>query len=391
MQKYLRFSAILVIMAACSSNTFSGKGNTQKSLATPKSSPSSGENGSPKGSGEVSSMSCKVEAEDSIKAGASVTLKISVNGEPDTVLVNGVPLAEKGSQIEHTLSPDSDQTFVVELRKGDQTTSCEFKVAVIQPDEVLREDQALCFGQKAKGRKILMFVAYTPMAADVDIDAQEIEAATGLTIDRFSADQVTNAEAALQGTQYDAIWVFSDGGGESRDETVLFQEIKAQVEKGAGLVLYGDNAPYYYEANALLNLIHPDWNIALDGNYFGEGQVSKDGFPSTGKGKLLDHPVTAGLYQSVSEGTSISNLVSTGMPSVMDQTQFAKVLINSEGNVSVAAIDGSPFGKKTSRTIIHGGFTSFYRGGWDWAWDSTVSPGTPQFIFNIACWTAGVL
>ena len=104
---------------------------------------------------------------------------------------------------------------------------------------------------------------------------------------------------------------------------------------------------------------------------------------------------------------TISKLISAfGGASVLDDTDFQIVLINTEGNITVGALEkelsnsllaypgayrniqGKPF----SRTIFHGAYTGMFRSGSSstWGWEASNSPGTPQFFANMACWSANV-
>lgn len=235
----------------------------------------------------------------------------------------------------------------------------------------------------------------------------EIEENTGIEVVHRLVDNSSDFDSsvsAVNSEEWDAVWVI-DGAEKSFAWDTLGAAIKAKTDKGMGLAILADNEPYSENVEKALAVAKPAWGMKISGDYKGEGAVSLEGYTSDGKGKLYEHEITTGLYQSVSEGVTISHVVGGAITT----NPFYKVILkNTEGNTGVAAVEeelvDQTIGyaksvrniadKAVQRTVVHTGFTSLYQHGdpkkHKWTWNAEASPGTPLLWFNMACWTTNV-
>lgn len=235
----------------------------------------------------------------------------------------------------------------------------------------------------------------------------EIEENTGIEVVHRVVDNSSDFDSsvtAVNSEEWDAVWVI-DGAVKEFDWDALGSAIRAKTEKGMGLAILADNEPYSENVEKALTVAKPAWTMKIAGDYKGEGAVSLEGYPSEGQGKLFEHEITTGLYQSVSEGVTISHVVSGA---ILTSPLFKVVLKNTEGNTGVAAVEEeltdqaagyakaarNLTDKVVQRTVVHTGFTSLYQHEdpkkFKWTWNAEASPGTPLLWFNMACWTTNV-
>ena len=303
---------------------------------------------------------------------------------------------------------------------------CQATVAVVDDNTVIRDDLALCAKKEGAGREILVLNSFThPLGIpetfnfSLDKNLPVLESKTGLKFTRI--DEVwtkhdefdSEVKATLKAKSFDAIWIVSNyhinGGYQRVYSAQILDLIKAEVEKGVGLAIFSDMDAIQV-ANQVLSHLFPTWNTRFvnSTNYLGP-VISKDGFGNgSGIGLLYEHDVTAGLFQNVAEGHSISALFPKAAgDSIIDSEYYSQVLKNSAGHISVAAVE-RPLPKSSEvatnvakdkegnalrRVILHGGLTSLWYSSDTnntYTFNSTMASGMPQFISNIACWTSGV-
>ncbi|MBN2891277.1 MAG: hypothetical protein JXL97_05375 [Bacteroidales bacterium] len=154
------------------------------------------------------------------------------------------------------------------------------------------------------------------------------------------------------------LWIIS-----SNYQTLNAQHIeviKEFFDAGHGVYIWGDNDPYYADANYVADAL---FGGQMLGNYMGN-QVVGLKEAKTNSGLVPQHLITTGL-QYVYEGITIASIQSN---------QYLKPLIyNSEGNIVAAYYDND--GK---RAILDGGFTRLYI-----SWDAA---GTGRYVKNAAAW-----
>ena len=137
--------------------------------------------------------------------------------------------------------------------------------------------------------------------------------------------------------------------------------IKKFFDSGKGVYIWGDNDPYYADANYVSEYLI---GVKMLGNLYGNEVVGLNEKKS-GVGLTPGHLITTGL-EHVYEGITIATL--------QDNQQMLDPLIyGHEGNLVCATYE-----KDGKRLILDGGFTRLYC-----AWDNA---GTGRYVKNAAAW-----
>ena len=133
---------------------------------------------------------------------------------------------------------------------------------------------------------------------------------------------------------------------------------------GRGLYIWGDNNPYFVDANLVLQRL---FNVAMFGNSQGDQVVL---MLTSGKtsGLVPGHLVTTGLV-NIFEGITIAEVPTTEL--------LRPLVYGSNGRVVTAYFDHDG-----RRAIVDGGFTRLF-----YKWDSA---GTDRYIINAAAWLLNI-
>lgn len=158
------------------------------------------------------------------------------------------------------------------------------------------------------------------------------------------------------------LWIISDATQHLNDEHL--KVIKDFFKKGHGVYIWGDNAPYYADANFVGSAL---LDIEMQGNLMGNKTVGLTG-GDVKKGLKANHLVTTGIQQ-LYEGITIAT--------VDDNSHLTPILYGSEGNLVTAVYE-----KNGRRAIFDGGFTRLYVN-----WDTA---GTGRYVKNAAAWLVNV-
>ena len=134
-------------------------------------------------------------------------------------------------------------------------------------------------------------------------------------------------------------------------------------EQGHGVYVWGDNDPYYADANAVAKRLV---GATMSGDLPGAQVVGLRHAGTTSPGLLQDHLVTTGIEQ-LYEGITIAT--------VKPGPNMQPLLFGSADNLVTSMYDHD--GK---RAIIDGGFTRLYV-----HWDTA---GTARYVKNAAAWLA---
>ena len=158
------------------------------------------------------------------------------------------------------------------------------------------------------------------------------------------------------------LWIISDSS--QRLTSDALDAIESFFHDGRGLYIWGDNDPYFVDANLVLQRL---FNVAMFGNSQGDQVVS---MLTSGKtsGLVPGHLVTTGL-NSIYEGITIAEVPTT---------EWLRPLVyGSNGRVVTAYFDDDG-----RRAIVDGGFTRLYH-----KWESA---GTDRYIVNAAAWLLNI-
>lgn len=158
------------------------------------------------------------------------------------------------------------------------------------------------------------------------------------------------------------LWIIS-GSTQTLNEEHL-AVIKAFFEAGHGLYIWGDNEPYYADANFVARAL---LDTTMNGNIIGDQVV---GLRATGQkpGVLPNHLLSTGL-EHLYEGITIATLEKNGA--------LQPLVYGSAGNLVTAFYD-----RNGRRALLDGGFTRLFV-----KWDTA---GTGRYVKNAAAWLANV-
>lgn len=154
------------------------------------------------------------------------------------------------------------------------------------------------------------------------------------------------------------LWIISSNVRKLSDAHI--KVIKKFFDSGKGVYIWGDNDPYYADANVVAEAL---LGVSMSGNIMGDKTVSM--YDSTSKqGLAVGHLITTGL-QYVYEGITIATISSS--------RHLTPLIYGSAGNLVAATYE-----KDGKRAIIDGGFTRLYV-----KWDTA---GTGRYVKNAAAW-----
>jgi len=142
--------------------------------------------------------------------------------------------------------------------------------------------------------------------------------------------------------------------------------IKEFYEQGYGLYIWGDNEPYYADANFISNTI---LGCTMFGNTMGDQVVGvQQKSNANSPGIVAGHPITTGIV-NIYEGITIAT--------VNTNINVKPLIISSANQVVTAFADAN-----NRRALVDGGFTRLFI-----KWDSA---GTDRYIVNATAWLANI-
>lgn len=182
----------------------------------------------------------------------------------------------------------------------------------------------------------------------------------GFSVYRWSQDAPSpeTLEAGLK--KANQLWIISDAS--SRLTPAHLDVIQRFFESGHGVYIWGDNDPYYADANQVAGRLI---GSSMSGDLMGDqtvGLASVDAKGSLARG----HDITTGIEQ-LYEGITIATIA--------PNPHLKPLVVGSAGNLVTAVYDEG--GK---RAVIDGGFTRLYN-----KWDTA---GTARYVKNAASWLA---
>jgi hypothetical protein len=158
------------------------------------------------------------------------------------------------------------------------------------------------------------------------------------------------------------LWIVSDMTPKLNAEHI--KVIKEFFDSGRGVYIWGDNDPYYADANQVAQAL---FGTKMLGNVPGDQTVSL--WPKPGvHGVLPNHLLTTGLHY-LYEGITIATI---------QPNQVLQPLVYGHEDNLVAAY----YDKGGKRAILDGGFTRLY-----YKWDTA---GTGRYVKNAAAWLTNV-
>ncbi|MGM0479489.1 MAG: hypothetical protein ACQERC_09715 [Bacteroidota bacterium] len=154
------------------------------------------------------------------------------------------------------------------------------------------------------------------------------------------------------------LWIISDQQRKLNDDHLGV--IQKFFDSGKGVYIWGDNKPYYADANFVAEGL---LGVKMEGNTMGNKTVdilSRD----SNSGLMPNHLITTGL-QNIYEGITIAT--------IEENESLTPIIYGSAGNLVAATYE-----KDGKRLIFDGGFTRLYVN-----WDTA---GTGRYVKNAAAW-----
>jgi hypothetical protein len=205
-----------------------------------------------------------------------------------------------------------------------------------------------------KGQNIAVLHLYTDEGFDFALPSKALKE-KGFEILRWS--KLPSIESFKKGLENASqLWVISSNTKYLNDEYI--NVIEDFFNKGHGLFIWGDNDPYFVDANFISNKL---FNLSMSGNVMGDKIVTIN------NGLKKGHLLTTGL-EFLYEGITIATIDNSNKI-------LTPIMYGSAKNLVTAVYE-----KQNKRAIIDGGFTRLYCN-----WDTA---GTARFVKNAAAWLA---
>lgn len=207
------------------------------------------------------------------------------------------------------------------------------------------------------GQTVAVLQLYTEPAFDFRLPKEALKE-KGFSVYRWINTPPSPAalEKALE--KASQLWIIS---GPSRQLTPAhIAVIKHYFEAGHGLYIWGDNEPYYADANAVTEAL---FGTVMLGNLEGQETIGLQ-TRFDGPGLRPNHLLTTGLVH-IYEGHTIAT--------IQPNTVLTSLIYGSAGNLVTAYYD-----QGGRRAIVDGGFTRLYM-----KWDTA---GTARYVKNAASW-----
>lgn len=184
----------------------------------------------------------------------------------------------------------------------------------------------------------------------------------GFSVYRWNQAAPPVAELEEKLKKASQLWIISDST--PRLTPAHIAVIKTFFESGKGVYIWGDNEPYYADANAVGQAL---LGVTMQGNLMGDQVVGLEkSNGSTNIGVRRNHLLSTGL-EFLYEGITIAT--------VQKNSVLEPLLYGSAGNLVSGFYD-----REGKRAIFDGGFTRLYN-----KWDTA---GTARYVKNAAAWLA---
>lgn len=242
-----------------------------------------------------------------------------------------------------------------------------------QQREVRRKAEADRFGNAAgsqhdlavdgafDGQTVAVLHLYTEEGFDFSLPKKAL-AEKGFSVYRWLNQPPSPEELEAKLKKACQLWVIS-GSSQQLNEKHL-AVIKRFFDSGKGVYIWGDNEPYYADANAVAQAL---LGTQMLGNLTGDKVVGLQKGKGT-PGLLRNHLLTTGL-ENIYEGITIAT--------IQPNQTLTPLIYGSEGNLVAAFHD-----RDGKRAILDGGFTRLY-----YKWDTA---GTGRYVKNAAAWLVNV-
>jgi hypothetical protein len=208
-----------------------------------------------------------------------------------------------------------------------------------------------------KGQTVAVIHLYTGEGFDFSLPKAAL-AQKGLSVYRWINAPPPPKELAAALKKSCQLWIISGDTRQLSDEHIKI--IKDYFDAGHGVYIWGDNDPFYADANAVAEAL---LGAQMRGNLPGAVTV---GLQQKGarQGILPNHLLSTGL-EHLYEGITIAT--------IQPNQSLQPLVYGSAGNLVTAFYD-----RGGKRAILDGGFTRLYV-----SWDDA---GTARYVKNAAAW-----
>lgn len=211
------------------------------------------------------------------------------------------------------------------------------------------------------GQTVVVLHSYTGEGFDFHLPKAAL-AEKGFSVYRYINVVPSPKELEKALSKANQLWIISGDTRQLTDAHIAV--IKKFFDAGHGLYIWGDNAPYAQDADALSRAL---FDVEMASSPWDEGQqvIGRQAKPGA-TGLRGDHLLSTGIEQ-LYEGHTIAYLPKP--------TGLTPLIVGSQGHVVTAFFD-----KDGKRAIVDGGFTRLYL-----MWDTA---GTGRYVKNAAAWLA---
>ncbi len=242
-----------------------------------------------------------------------------------------------------------------------QTITVEREVAADSYGNAQGNQYDLAVDGAFEGQTIAVLHLYTGEGFDFELPKNALKE-KGFSVYRWM-NQPPPAKELKEGLDKACqLWIISSNVQMLNEEHI--KVIKEFFDAGKGVYIFGDNEPYYADANYVAKALI---GTEMTGNTMGNQVVD---LMMGGKkvGIMPNHLITTGL-QHLYEGITIATLA--------ENKDLEPLVYGSEGNLVTAVYE-----KDGKRLILDGGFTRLFIN-----WDTA---GTGRYVKNAAAWLVNV-
>jgi len=211
------------------------------------------------------------------------------------------------------------------------------------------------------GQTVAVLHFYTGEGFDFSLPKAAL-AEKGFSVYRWMNQAPSPAELQEALAKSCQLWIISDSGRHLTDAHL--KVIKDFFNAGHGVYIWGDNEPFYADANFVAEGL---FGGQMLGNLIGNQTVNVRSGKQT-VGLMPNHDITTGL-EHIYEGITIATL--------QPNDALQPLIYGSAGNLVAAIYD-----HQGRRAVLDGGFTRLYI-----QWDTA---GTARYVKNSAAWLVNV-
>jgi hypothetical protein len=212
-----------------------------------------------------------------------------------------------------------------------------------------------------KGQTVAVLHLYVDSSFDFNLPKAAL-AEKGFSTYRWISAPPPPDELARSLEKSSQLWIISGASNLLTPEHVAV--IKKFFDAGHGVYIWGDNEPYYADANVVAQAL---LGTQMHGNLMGDKTVGMLGGDVLAGGIRPNHLLSTGL-ENIYEGITIATIDPGSRSSGLEP-----LIYGSAGNLVAAYYD-----QGGRRAILDGGFTRLYM-----KWDTA---GTARYVKNAAAW-----